>query len=90
MISVLTLTYKRHHLLEEAIQSFLSQELEGCEMVIINDNKDVDYIYEHPNVRVINHKERYQWSLLETMIKNPRKLRKSMSGMMMTMKETCL
>ena len=59
MISVLTLTYKRHHLLEEAIQSFLSQELEGCEMVIINDNKDVDYIYEHPNVRVINHKERF-------------------------------
>lgn len=60
MISVLTLTYKRHHLLEEAIQSFLAQELPPeCEMVVINDNADVDYIYNHPNIRIINHKERF-------------------------------
>ena len=60
MISVLTLTYKRHHLLEEAIQSFLEQELTSeCEMVIINDNAEVDYIYNHPKVRIINHKERF-------------------------------
>jgi len=60
MISVLTLTYKRHHLLEEAIQSFLSQSsLSECEMVVINDNADVDYVYDHPKVRIINHKERF-------------------------------
>jgi glycosyltransferase involved in cell wall biosynthesis len=60
MISVLTLTYKRHHLLEEAIQSFLAQENPPeCEMVIINDNAEVDYVYDHPNVRIINHKERF-------------------------------
>lgn len=60
MISVLTLTYKRPHLLEEAIQSFLTQEnAPECEMVIINDNAEVDYIYDHPKVRVINHKERF-------------------------------
>lgn len=60
MISVLTLTYKRHYLLEEAIQSFLSQELPPeSEMVVINDNADVDYIYDHPRVRIINHKERF-------------------------------
>lgn len=59
MISVLTLTYKRHHLLEEAIYSFLQQNADDCEMVIINDNADVDYIYSHPNVRIINHKERF-------------------------------
>ena len=60
MISVLTLTYKRHHLLEETIQSFLAQEnAPECEMVIINDNAEVDYIYDHPRVRVINHKERF-------------------------------
>lgn len=60
MISVLTLTYKRHHLLEEAIQSFLEQEFTSeCEMVIINDNAEVDYIYNHPKVRIINHKERF-------------------------------
>jgi hypothetical protein len=60
MISVLTLTYKRHHLLEEAIQSFLLQENPPeCEMVVINDNKKVDYVYNHPKVRIINHKERF-------------------------------
>ena len=60
MISVLTITYKRHHLLEEAIESFLKQlPLSECEMVIINDNPDVDYIYEHPKVKIINHKERF-------------------------------
>lgn len=60
MISVLTLTYKRHHLLEEAIESFLRQPfLSICEMVIINDNLDVDYIYEHPKIKIINHKKRF-------------------------------
>ena len=61
MISVLTLTYKRHHLLEEAIQSFLLQENppEDCEIVVINDNADVDYLLNHPRVRIINHKERF-------------------------------
>lgn len=60
MISVLTITYKRHHLLEEAIQSFLAQEnAPECEMVIINDNPEVDYVYDHPKVRIINHKERF-------------------------------
>ena len=60
MISVLTITYKRHHLLEEAIESFLRQELPPeCEMVIINDNAEVDYVYDHPKVRIINHKERF-------------------------------
>jgi glycosyltransferase involved in cell wall biosynthesis len=59
MISVLTITYKRHHLLEEAIESFLKQDMTDSEMVIINDNPEVDYIYTHDRVRVINHKERF-------------------------------
>lgn len=60
MISVLTLTYKRHHLLEEAIESFLKQEFPPeCEMVVINDNPEVDYVYDHPRVFIINHKERF-------------------------------
>ena len=61
MISVLTMTYKRHHLLEEAIQSFLNQgpSLEFSEMVIINDNPEVDYVFDHPKVRILNHKERF-------------------------------
>jgi hypothetical protein len=28
-------------------------------MVIINDNPEVDYVYEHDRVRIINHKERF-------------------------------
>jgi glycosyltransferase involved in cell wall biosynthesis len=59
MISVLTLTYKRHHLLEEAIESFLRQSCTDSEMVIINDNSEVDYVYEHDRVTIINHKERF-------------------------------
>jgi hypothetical protein len=60
MISVLTLTYKRHDLLEEAIQSFLMQDsLVEAEMVIINDNAAVDYLYTNDRVRIINHKTRF-------------------------------
>jgi glycosyltransferase involved in cell wall biosynthesis len=60
MISVLTLTYKRPHLLEEAIESFLRQSVTESEMVIINDNPEVDYVYEHDRVKIINHKQRFQ------------------------------
>jgi hypothetical protein len=28
-------------------------------MVVINDNAEVDYVFNHPNVRIINHKERF-------------------------------
>lgn len=60
MISVVTLTYKRHHLLEEAIQSFLEQDYEGeKEMVIVNDASDVEYRYEHPQIRIYNIKQRF-------------------------------
>jgi glycosyltransferase involved in cell wall biosynthesis len=60
MISVLTITYKRHHLLEEAIESFLKQQTTiDCEMVVINDNPEVDYIYNHDKVKIFNCKERF-------------------------------
>lgn len=60
MISVLTITYKRHHLLEEAIESFLRQVGDfDTEMVIINDNPHVDYVYNHPNIKIFNVKERF-------------------------------
>jgi len=54
-ISVLTLTYQRYEILEEAIQSFLYQDFDGdCEMVIINDSPLVKYVCYHKNIRVIN------------------------------------
>lgn len=60
MISVLTITYKRPHLLEEAMESFLRQEKHvGSEMVIINDNPEVDYVYDHPRIKIFNVKERF-------------------------------
>ena len=37
MISVITMKYKRHKVLEEAIQSFLEQDFKDCEMVVLND-----------------------------------------------------
>jgi glycosyltransferase involved in cell wall biosynthesis len=60
MISVLTLTYQRHHLLEEAIYSFLNQTYNGeREMVILNDCKDVTYEFNHPLIRIINLQDRF-------------------------------
>lgn len=59
MISVLTLTYQRHKILEEAIQSFLMQDFEDAEMVVLNDSPEVEYIFNHPKVRVINCPERF-------------------------------
>ena len=61
-ISILTLTYQRHWLLEEAIHSYLKQLdgfCENSEMVVINDSPLVKYEFEHPNVRIINLDERF-------------------------------
>jgi hypothetical protein len=60
MISVLTLTYKRHHLLEEAIQSFLLQNVDvECELVILNDAPDTCYTISDSRIRIINNKKRF-------------------------------
>ncbi len=59
MISVVTLTYKRRHLLEEAIESFLQQNQADCEMVIINDDVDVKYEYNDSRIKIFNLAKRY-------------------------------
>jgi hypothetical protein len=62
MVSILTLTYQRHHLLEEAIHSYLLQYepyKHQSEMVVINDSPDVEYVFDHPNIKIINLKERF-------------------------------
>ena len=60
MISVLTLTYQRKDLLEEAIHSFLNQtKLEDAEMVIINDSPLVEYRIDNPKVKIINLNKRF-------------------------------
>lgn len=60
MISILTLTYQRYKILEEAIQSYLSQpDINSSEMVIINDHPRVKYVCDHPNIRIINCENRF-------------------------------
>jgi glycosyltransferase involved in cell wall biosynthesis len=58
MISVLTLTYGRKTLLEECIFSFLEQNYDDGEMVIINDDPKVKYRIIHPNIRCFNLNEK--------------------------------
>jgi glycosyltransferase involved in cell wall biosynthesis len=73
MISVVTITYQRHHILEEAINSFLLQDYNGSsEMIVVNDSPLVEYKFDHPNVRVINIKDRFlsitkklEWAMKE-------------------------
>jgi glycosyltransferase involved in cell wall biosynthesis len=59
MISVLTLTYGRQTLLEECINSFLLQNYTKGEMVVVNDDPNVKYQFNHPNVRIINLNKRF-------------------------------
>lgn len=60
MISVLTLTYQRKDLLEEAIQSFLDQDYKGkSEMVIVNDCPSVVYSFKHPKIKIYNISPRF-------------------------------
>lgn len=61
MISVLTLTYKRHDLLEECIQSFLEQDRGDCELVIINDDPSVQYEMDqtYENIQIYNYTARF-------------------------------
>lgn len=59
MLSILTLTYQRHELLEEAIHSYLLQLEEDTEMVIVNDCSSVRYKFDHPNVKIYNCKTRF-------------------------------
>ena len=59
MISVLTLTYGRKKLLEESIHSFLLQNIDESEMVIINDEPNVVYRIYNPKVKIYNLNRRF-------------------------------
>jgi hypothetical protein len=59
MISVLTLTYQRHHILEEAIHSFLLQNEPDSEMIVVNDSPGTFYNFSHPQVKIFNLDKRF-------------------------------
>jgi hypothetical protein len=71
MITVITLTYKRHEILEEAINSFILQDVTDCEMIVLNDAPETTYTLDlskeqqhildtnRNTIKIINEKTRY-------------------------------
>ena len=59
MISVLTITYGRPELLEEAIYSFMLQCEPDCNMVIVNDDAETKYNFPSDKILVCNLKNRF-------------------------------
>lgn len=59
LISALCITYGRYFLLEEAIESFLKQDYSNKELIIINDLPEQTLIFNHPQVKIFNFKERF-------------------------------
>lgn len=58
-ISCFTSTYGRTWCLEEQIQSFLNQDYQGPkQLVILNDYVEQELVFDHPEVKIINHSER--------------------------------
>jgi glycosyltransferase involved in cell wall biosynthesis len=58
-VSCLCPTYGRPECVEEAIESFLRQDYRGAkELIVVNDLADQTLVCDHPDVRVINSKER--------------------------------
>lgn len=59
-VSCLCPTYGRREQLNEAVYSFLEQDYEGeKELLIVNDHPDVEYVFKHPEVRIINCRKRF-------------------------------
>ena len=59
MASFVCSTFRRPELLENAIACFLAQEWEGDKlMVIVNDEPEQQLVFDHPEVRIFNHKNR--------------------------------
>lgn len=58
--SVICLTYKRPELLEEAVYSVLQQTEKSWELLIINDFSDQTIVFNHPQVRIFNIKNKFK------------------------------
>ena len=58
-VSCVCLTYRRTELLGESIESFLRQDFQGKkELIILNDEPEQEIVFDHPDVLVVNLKER--------------------------------
>ncbi len=59
-ISARCVTFQRKNLLEQALYCYLQQDYRGPkELLILNDDPDIEFIFEHPEVRIINNPYRY-------------------------------
>jgi len=58
--SIVTLTYKRPELLEESVYSVLQQTYTNWELIIINDCVSQTILFDHPQVRIFNLKDRFK------------------------------
>ncbi len=58
-ISCLCSTYGRPTLISESVECFLRQDYPNKELIILNDDKDIHYVFDHPDVRIFNYKERF-------------------------------
>lgn len=59
-VSCICPTWNRPGWLEECIESFHRQDYQGeKELIVINDCPDQELVYSHPEVRIINRKEKY-------------------------------
>ncbi|MCK5617586.1 hypothetical protein KAR91_87790, partial [Candidatus Pacearchaeota archaeon] len=53
-------TYGREECVPEIIRMFLKQDYKGKkELVILNDDPDINYVFEHPEVRIFNWNYRF-------------------------------
>jgi hypothetical protein len=60
-VSCICPTWNRPNWLEESIQSFLIQDYRGDkELIVLNDNPEQELLCDHPDVKVINVKEKYK------------------------------
>lgn len=60
IFSVICLTYKRNELLEECIYSVINQTLKDWELIIVNDCYTENIIYNHPQIKLFNLKEKFK------------------------------
>lgn len=67
LASCLMLTYGRvrwdvdgSQLLNEAVESFLRQTYENCELIILNDACNQEIVFDHPRVKVVNSPSRFE------------------------------
>lgn len=55
MVAFYCATYRRPHLLEQAIACFLAQDFDGPKMLaIINDEPEQTLVFDHPEIHIVN------------------------------------